>query len=435
MKRFFALILAMAMLAACAALAENVDLSGYSEEQLDSLETAVEAEIAARAARAEEAAEEAAEGGFVPLQKGSRGDEVRALQRLVDLGHLEGSVDGVFGRQTQRALEALQSEMGWEVTGRVDTQEDLDAIRLIGAGDGKNLALGTSSEWSAWMKPQYGQENQCFTITFAYIGNKEVGDKYTCQVEVEFKGVKADESGFVFLAQGPVDNAWDIPNLWNPSLVKLEAAPEDGVYRYTSTQEISDRKVGAVKYALQFRCDHWAEGAFRVRGIKVESGAMATDWCPADRDTGDGVNLFGESSSEWSEWYKPEYGQENQCVKLGTVHLGDKLAGDAYTVQVEVEFANVTATPDKAFSFHAQGAVDGAWDVPNIWNSSLVNLTEPPQSGVQRFVATQLISNKNLSAKDFDLRFRCDNWAGGSFRVRCVKVERGAQASAWTPGL
>ena len=36
---------------------------------------------------------------------------------------------------------------------------------------------------------------------------------------------------------------------------------------------------------------------------------------------------------------------------------------------------------------------------------------------------------------DFQIAFRCDNWASGSFRIRDVKIEKGDSATKWTPGL
>lgn len=47
------------------------------------------------------------------LRRGSKGADVRALQqRLVDLGHLAGAVDGDFGPVTERAVIAFQTAQG-----------------------------------------------------------------------------------------------------------------------------------------------------------------------------------------------------------------------------------------------------------------------------------------------------------------------------------
>ena len=70
------------------------------------------------------------------LQKGSKGDAVRAMQqRLKDLGYLSGTVDGDFGKGTAKAVSAFQTNAGLEATGIADaaTQEALFAEDAPGA--------------------------------------------------------------------------------------------------------------------------------------------------------------------------------------------------------------------------------------------------------------------------------------------------------------
>ena len=55
------------------------------------------------------------------LVEGARGEEVeRFQQRLADLGYLDGSVDGIFGKQTTEAVSAFQDLNGLTGTGLVD---------------------------------------------------------------------------------------------------------------------------------------------------------------------------------------------------------------------------------------------------------------------------------------------------------------------------
>ncbi|MDR1563870.1 MAG: peptidoglycan-binding protein [Oscillospiraceae bacterium] len=52
------------------------------------------------------------------LKLGSRGDEVKALQkRLIELGYLTGSADGVFGQGTEDAVKAFQQRAGLTTDG------------------------------------------------------------------------------------------------------------------------------------------------------------------------------------------------------------------------------------------------------------------------------------------------------------------------------
>ena len=139
--------------------------------------------------------------------------------------------------------------------------------------------------------------------------------------------------------------------------------------------------------------------------------------------------------SMWSLWMNPVYNSVNSAIDIGTVNLGRKEPGDDYTCQIEIEFSGVTKTEGADFRFWTQGAVDGGWTVGNVWNSSLVNLSEPPEDGVYSYVVTRTLNENMANASTFDLGFRCDNWASGKFRVRHVKIEKGNEATEWTPGI
>lgn len=151
----------------------------------------------------------------------------------------------------------------------------------------------------------------------------------------------------------------------------------------------------------------------------------------------DGINLAKdvEADDGWSVWRTPRYNRENSTFTIGTVNLGEKAAGDTYTCQVEIEFSGVTATAGQVFIFQTQGEADGGWSIGNIWYPDLVKLTEAPEDGIYRFAATLAINEKMANASTFNIGFRCDNWASGAFRVRNVKIEKGAEATAWSPGI
>ena len=55
------------------------------------------------------------------LSKGARGQEVTALQMaLKAMGYLDGTADGSFGSQSERAISAFQEALGMEQTGEAD---------------------------------------------------------------------------------------------------------------------------------------------------------------------------------------------------------------------------------------------------------------------------------------------------------------------------
>lgn len=67
-----------------------------------------------------------------PLQRGSRGEDVKALQKLLNDQGFELDVDGNFGRRTLAAVRSFQRNNDLEVDGvaGTQTQEALGGIRV-----------------------------------------------------------------------------------------------------------------------------------------------------------------------------------------------------------------------------------------------------------------------------------------------------------------
>ena len=71
------------------------------------------------------------------LSRGSKGDEVRQLQRmLIDLGFLDDVADGIFGKKTQSGVKALQRYWGVDETGVADegVMNDLEILWALAMG-------------------------------------------------------------------------------------------------------------------------------------------------------------------------------------------------------------------------------------------------------------------------------------------------------------
>jgi hypothetical protein len=71
---------------------------------------------------------DAAKLGKRPLAVGSRGDDVRQLQRLLRTAGFPSRVDGVYGRGTFKTVRRLERELGLRVDGRF-TAADLRRVR------------------------------------------------------------------------------------------------------------------------------------------------------------------------------------------------------------------------------------------------------------------------------------------------------------------
>ena len=69
-------------------------------------------------------------GSRLPVRRGMKGNDVRALQNLFNRIGLHVSVDGTFGRQTYTMLRRFEHRVGHRVNGVLDGS-DLDALHQI----------------------------------------------------------------------------------------------------------------------------------------------------------------------------------------------------------------------------------------------------------------------------------------------------------------
>ena len=140
-------------------------------------------------------------------------------------------------------------------------------------------------------------------------------------------------------------------------------------------------------------------------------------------------------SSVWSDWMIPKSDSINSCFTIGSVILGEKAKGDTYTCQIEIEFSDVRQMEGEDFGFWSQGSTDGNWSTGNIWDSKLICLSVPPKDGIYKFTTTRTLDEDMARVSTFNIGFRCDNWASGKFRVRHIKIEKGDEATEWSPGI
>lgn len=170
------------------------------------------------------------------------------------------------------------------------------------------------------------------------------------------------------------------------------------------------------------------EGVKTVRFYDIDGGEIPSE----------GLNLIKDMvicEDGWSEWFAPGYKRKNSTIYFNTISLDDRVAGDSYTCQFDIEFRGVTGVVGEEFLFQTQGSVDGKWNGGNIWTPDLICLKSPPGDGIQRCLSTIRISEKAVHASEFSIGFRFDHWASGEFRIKGVKIEKGQKPTEWTPGI
>lgn len=154
---------------------------------------------------------------------------------------------------------------------------------------GRNYALKTSKEWSAYWTPSSGT-NICRSICVVSIPNTfKSGAVFTTTIEVEWTNFSSSGGTFSIWMQGSQDGGWNYSNPLTYNLLNINSTSGSKVFTVTNKWNGE-----ATNYEIAFRCDYSSgSGKLRWRRLKVESGNKATDWSPAPEDqvaVGDVVN-------------------------------------------------------------------------------------------------------------------------------------------------
>ncbi len=171
------------------------------------------------------------------LRQGSRGGEVKEVQRrLKQWGYYSGSVDGIFGAATKKAVIAFQKKNGLTADGVVGKA----TYQALGMNDSYNALNGS--------RPNTGSSN--YTSSDLYLMAKAIyaegrGESYTGQVAIgavimnrvkspsfpnTIAGVIYQKGAFTAVADGQInlepnqtayDAAKDAMNGWDPTYGSL----------------------------------------------------------------------------------------------------------------------------------------------------------------------------------------------------------------------
>lgn len=194
--------------------------------------------------------------------------------------------------QTNSEISAMKGQIALKVE-QTDINKAIDGV-VVG---GRNLARGTSSEWSDWIRPGTGI-NQCHNFTRITIpGDTQVGDSFTTTIELEWCDFNS-QSGHTFSmrSQGEQDGGWSYSNPFTDHLFTVKTSSGKQVFRVTNKWDGS-----ATAYNLGVRVDYSdGNGKYRYRFIKAERGNKATDWTPAPEDDEERLSSLESWKSEAS---------------------------------------------------------------------------------------------------------------------------------------
>ena len=182
-----------------------------------------------------------------------------------------------------------------ELSSKITTVEG----KIPTSSGGRNLAQGTSKDWSKPFTGFSGIQNTCPSLYKVITDGLVVGDTFKTRIVLKYTDIRP--------ASGKTAKIW-LQGAGNVTAWNSGAYPSGGGGRrsisgsgeivFELTDKISADHLKNSYWDLSFRTDWIASGSLQWRLAKVERGMFFTDWTPAPEDT---INQISSLSSEFKQ--------------------------------------------------------------------------------------------------------------------------------------
>lgn len=235
------------------------------------------------------------------ISQGDYNETVKTLhQKLADLGYYGLRPESPWSEASADALKILQENLDWDITGTVESKEQIDEILAIESVIGKNLLLGTnqgtknykildqgfnatlespdgvgvkvtstSRDDSGWLVLFFDDERSrkilaepagaWFTLSFEARSNVE-----NAEVRISHRQTNAGENQMAF------------------GTVKLRE--RDVWQRYCLSGQLNGTVATSQGLYFDMRYGNPAGTEIEIRNLKLEKGSRATEWSKAPED-------------------------------------------------------------------------------------------------------------------------------------------------------
>ena len=161
---------------------------------------------------------------------------------------------------------------------------------------GRNLALGTSKEWSTPFTNFSGNPNTCPPLYKVLTDGLQVGDTLRSKIILKYTDVRsaAGKTATVWLQGNGNVTGWKAGAYTGSPAKNLNGS---GEITFEYSFKITENHLKNAYWNWMFRTDFIASGSLQWRLAKVESGSVFTNWSPAPEDT-DGLITEAKATFE-----------------------------------------------------------------------------------------------------------------------------------------
>ena len=188
--------------------------------------------------------------------------------------------------ETARQLTAERKLIEAGYVGKAQHTEDVRGLTRrfeeLTVG-GRNLALGTSKEWSTPFTNFSGNPNVCPPLYKVLTDGLQVGDTLRSKIILKYTNIQpaAGKTAAVWMQGNGNVTGWTA-GAYNGSPVKTLNGSGEITFEYSF--KITENHLKNAYWNWMFRTDFIASGSLQWRLAKVESGSVFTNWSPAPED-------------------------------------------------------------------------------------------------------------------------------------------------------
>lgn len=227
-----------------------------------------------------------AKATFERTAQGLRTD-LTAVQAYVNADGTRSEALRTFSREeTARQLTALRHSVESGYVAKAQHTEDVRGLTRrfeeLAVG-GRNLALGTSKEWSTPFTNFSGNPNVCPQLYKVLTDGLQVGDTLRSKVILKYTNIQpaTGKTATVWLQGNGNVTGWTAGS-YNGSPAKTLSG--SGEITFEHSFKITENHLKNAYWNWMFRTDFIASGSLQWKRAKVESGSVFTSWSPAPED-------------------------------------------------------------------------------------------------------------------------------------------------------
>ena len=148
----------------------------------------------------------------------------------------------------------------------------------------RNLALGTSGDWSAGMTNFNGEANQSHSLYRIYNRGLKIGDKINIRIVLKYSDIVATEGqtpSVIAQCAGNVTN-WGNGQLYSGSSFNFDG--DSGEIELKGMTVVNETILKNDYWEWRLRVDYVTSGKIQWKEAKADVGDLPTPWSPAPED-------------------------------------------------------------------------------------------------------------------------------------------------------